>query len=114
MAATTMAMAGSPATASLRVERKAASSLSSSAAISRVGFGGARKQQRQRVAPGVTVNAAKELHFNKDGSAIKRMQVWWSCLWGLGFLLGCSFVDALWIRLRCVTREQVCVLLVLT
>ncbi|KAG0595380.1 hypothetical protein M758_UG161700 [Ceratodon purpureus] len=73
MAATTMAMAGSSAaTASLRVETKAASSLSSSASVGRVGF--VKQQQRQRVAQRTTVKAAKELHFNKDGSAIKRMQ----------------------------------------
>lgn len=84
MAATTMAMAGSSAaTASLRVGSKAnaASSLSSSAATGRVGFGGAVKQQRQRVAQRMTVKAAKELHFNKDGSAIKRMQVQWLDFW---------------------------------
>ncbi|KAG0573317.1 hypothetical protein KC19_VG167900 [Ceratodon purpureus] len=73
MAATTMAMAGSSAAnASLRVESKAASSLSSSAAIGRVGL--VKQQQKQRVAQRMTVKAAKELHFNKDGSAIKRMQ----------------------------------------
>ncbi|KAG0576586.1 hypothetical protein KC19_5G091600 [Ceratodon purpureus] len=74
MAATTMAMAGSAATASLRVTTADASSLSSSAAMGRVAFRGAARQQRQRVAHRMTVKAAKELHFNKDGSAIKRMQ----------------------------------------
>ena len=77
MAATTMAMAGSAATASLSLRESApASSLSSSSAIgNRVAFRGAARQQRQRVAHRMTVKAAKELHFNKDGSAIKRMQV---------------------------------------
>ncbi|KAG0615999.1 hypothetical protein M758_5G082400 [Ceratodon purpureus] len=74
MAATTMAMAGSAATASLRVTTADASSLSSSAAMGRVAFRGAARLQRQRVAHRMTVKAAKELHFNKDGSAIKRMQ----------------------------------------
>lgn len=78
MAATTMAMAGA-ATASLRVGSQqandASSSLSSAAAIGRVGFGKQQQLQRQRrVAQQMTVKAAKELHFNKDGSAIKRMQ----------------------------------------
>jgi chaperonin GroEL len=75
MAATTMAMAGSAATAPLRAESKAASSLSSSAAMGRVGFGGAGRQAGQRRVQRMAVKAAKELHFNKDGSAIKRMQV---------------------------------------
>lgn len=77
MAATTMAMSGSAALGSLRVERAtSSSSLSSSAAMGGVTF--SRRQQRvalkssRRVS---VVKAAKELHFNKDGSAIKRMQV---------------------------------------
>lgn len=77
MAAASMAVAGSAATASLRVssESRAPSSLSSSSAIGRVGFSGGLNQRRQRVAHRTTVKAAKELHFNKDGSAIKKMQV---------------------------------------
>ncbi|XP_024399063.1 ruBisCO large subunit-binding protein subunit beta, chloroplastic isoform X2 [Physcomitrium patens] len=76
MAAASMAIAGSAATASLRVssESRAPSSLSSSSAIGRVGFSGGLNQRRQRVAHRTTVKAAKELHFNKDGSAIKKMQ----------------------------------------
>ncbi|XP_024378267.1 ruBisCO large subunit-binding protein subunit beta, chloroplastic [Physcomitrium patens] len=73
MAATNMLMAGSAATASLRIESPAASSLSSSAAVGRVGFVLPARQQR-RVAQRMTVKAAKQLHFNKDGSAIKKMQ----------------------------------------
>lgn len=70
MAASTMAMAGSS-TGSLRVVDKA--SLSSSAAIGRVAFRPARVAPSTRRSSTV-VKAAKELHFNKDGSAIKRMQ----------------------------------------
>jgi len=47
--------------------------LSSSAAISRVAFRPARVAPSTRRSSTV-VKAAKELHFNKDGSAIKRMQ----------------------------------------
>lgn len=65
-----MAMAGSS-TGSLRVVDKA--SLSSSAAIGRVAFRPARVAPSTRRSSTV-VKAAKELHFNKDGSAIKRMQ----------------------------------------
>jgi chaperonin GroEL len=73
MAASTMAMAGSS-TGSLRVVDKAGgASLSSSAAISRVAFRPARVAPSTRRSSTV-VKAAKELHFNKDGSAIKRMQ----------------------------------------
>lgn len=74
MAASTMAMAGSS-TGSLRVVEKAAggASLSSSAAIGRVAFRPARVPSTRRSS--TVVKAAKELHFNKDGSAIKRMQV---------------------------------------
>lgn len=96
MAATTMAMAGSAATSSLRVaaENKAASSLSSSAAFGRVNFGGVAKLQRQRVAHRLPVKAAKELHFNKDGSAIKRMQVGAFVGSGLGFCACCVCIVA--------------------
>lgn len=83
MAATNMLMAGSAATASLRIESPAASSLSSSAAVGRVGFVLPARQQR-RVAQRMTVKAAKQLHFNKDGSAIKKMQV--GGVSSLGFL----------------------------
>lgn len=47
--------------------------MSSSAAISRVAFRPARVAPSTRRSSTV-VKAAKELHFNKDGSAIKRMQ----------------------------------------
>lgn len=72
MAATNMLMTGSAATASLRIESPAASSLRA-AAVGRVGFVLPARQQR-RVAQRMTVKAAKQLHFNKDGSAIKKMQ----------------------------------------
>lgn len=93
MATTTMAMAGSTATASLRVENKGVASLSSSAAIGRAAFA-VKPSQRQRVAHSrMTVKAAKELHFNKDGSAIKRMQVEFRLSRLLGFV---ALLMAIW------------------
>lgn len=80
MASTFAAMSsvGSLAAPSGRVVDKKFQKLSSSSSISSCSF--ARRQNVVRRTPSPRISAmAKELHFNKDGSAIKKLQV--------GFLL---------------------------
>ena len=69
-----MSSAGSFAALSGRVVDKKFEKLSSSSSISSCSF--ARRQNVVRRVPSQRISAmAKELHFNKDGTAIKKLQV---------------------------------------
>lgn len=93
MAATVgrMAVVNSAAAATTRTEKAVSSSFlagssvqPSSSAFGRVSLVAGHRQSRRAAQRLVTKSMAKELHFNKDGSAIKKMQVCVCvCAWGV-------------------------------
>jgi hypothetical protein len=93
MAATVgrMAVVNSAAAATTRTEKAVLSSFlagssvqPSSSAFGRVSLVAGHRQSRRAAQRLVTKSMAKDLHFNKDGSAIKKMQVCVCvCAWGV-------------------------------
>ena len=121
MAATVgrMAVVNSAAAATTRTEKAVSSSFlagssvqPSSSAFGRVSLVAGHRQSRRAAQRLVTKSMAKDLHFNKDGSAIKKMQVC-VCAWGVHFakflcLLG-IYLEKCYYSIPHVWRNSYCV-----
>lgn len=103
MAATVGRMAvvnSAAAAATARTEKTVSSSFlagssvqpSSSSAFGRISLVAGHRQSRRAAQRLVTKSMAKDLHFNKDGSAIKKMQV---CGCVCGLCVGCALCEIL-------------------